>query len=327
MVGVLLLALMFSLITYGEDNQGRPVLKFEQDRKFKIVQFTDTHFELGSVHSDSIIMMMKTVLKDEKPDLVVFTGDVVTWKNTRKGWLKLLQPVIDTRIPWAVVLGNHDQQYDLTRAQIMELLGRLPYNMSSAGPINVSGSGNYVLNVEGSKSDQPSALLYFFDSHAYPVDDISGYDWIKFDQIKWYRETSTRLAQLNGNHPLPALAFFHIPLPEYNEVADLPTTVGIHGETVCSPKINTGLFASMYEMRDVMGVFTGHDHNNNYIGCLHGICLAYGCVTGRDCYGKHERGCRIIVLHEGERKFDSWILTKDREKKYPVVYPDSFIKE
>lgn len=302
-------------------------LKFDQNGKFKIIQFTDTHFEYGSIRSDSIIMMMKTVIEKEKPNLVVFTGDVVTCKNTRKGWLKLLQPLIDDKMPWAVVLGNHDQQYDLVREQIMGLLERQPYNMSSAGPTNVSGSGNYMLNVKGSKSDQPVALLYFFDSHAYPVDDIPGYDWIKSDQIQWYREYSQKMTCSNEKCPYPALAFFHIPLPEYNQIIDLSNTIGIHGETVCSPKINTGLFASMYEMRDVMGVFSGHDHNNNYIGCLHGICLAYGCVTGRECYGVHERGCRIIVLHEGERKFDSWILTKEGEKKYPVTYPNSFLEE
>ena len=50
----------------------------------------------------------------------------------------------------------------------------------------------------------------------------------------------------------------------------------------------------MYECGDVMGIFAGHDHDNNYIGCMHGICLAYGYKSGRQSYGKIGRGVRVI---------------------------------
>jgi hypothetical protein len=59
-----------------------------------------------------------------------------------------------------------------------------------------------------------------------------------------------------------------------------------------------------------MGVFVGHDHNNNFIGVDHDICLGYGQATGSSAYGNLERGARIIELHEKEFTFDSWICTK-----------------
>lgn len=310
--------LSFSNIITGQ------TLKFSPRGEFKIVQFTDTHFRFGSVRSDSVITTIETVINAEKPDLVVFTGDVVTWNNTRKGWLKLMQPVIDAHIPWAVTLGNHDQEFDLTREQVLEILETLPYSLSKRGPKNVSGSGNYVLHIKASASDKTTALLYCFDSHAYPTQDIGKYDWIKFSQVQWYRTESEAYTKSNNNHPIPALAFFHIPFPEYKEIADDPKTIGFYGEEVCCPEINTGLFAAMYESKDVMGVFVGHDHSNNYAGCLHDICLIYGSVTGRECHTKTNRGYRIIKLYEEKRRFDTWVVTDDGQKKYFVTYPDSF---
>lgn len=49
--------------------------------------------------------------------------------------------------------------------------------------------------------------------------------------------------------------------PEYR--AELPR-VCFFGEPVCDPQLNSGLFNAMLECGDVMGVFCGHDHNNDY---------------------------------------------------------------
>jgi len=47
-------------------------------------------------------------------------------------------------------------------------------------------------------------------------------------------------------------------------------------EPVAGPVINTGLFAAMIEAGDVMGVFVGHEHVNDFHGELLGIRLGYG---------------------------------------------------
>ena len=210
--------------------------------------------------------------------------------------------------------------------------------MTIDGTEPVSGNGNFILEVKASGSPETRAILYFFDSHSsFPEGSKFGtYEWLEFDQIQWYREQSRQYTRSNSDVPFPALAFFHIPLPEYNEVIDKKTTVGIYEEKVCSPDVNTGMYAAMLECKDVMGMFTGHDHDNNYIGC--DICMAYGYVSGRLSYGKIGRGARVIELYDGERKFDTWVIKMydcDREKdtwikidpvekSYFVSYPDSF---
>lgn len=333
---VCLLVLLLSAALWATD---RPVLRFV-DGTFKIVQFTDIHFQYNSFRSDSAMVIVKTVIAREKPALVVLTGDIVCSKDTRKAWLSLAQALIDCRVPWAVMLGNHDAQYDLTKEEILATIAGLPYNLTENGPKEVCGNGNYVLQVQSGDEKGAAALVYCLDSHMgfHPKTDLGDYEWFDFTQIVWYREQSEKFKQENEGRPLPALAFFHIPLPEYNEVLGKRTTVGLQQETVCSPAVNAGMYAAMLECKDVMGIFVGHDHNNNYIGCLRNICLAYGQVTGRQCYGKIGRGARVIVMYEGQRKFDTWVLklyecdrdkdiwhrAADQEPLFFTSYPDSF---
>ena len=308
-----------------------PALEFNSNGRFKIVQFTDIHMkEYNDATRDSAMNVIVTVLHAEKPDLVILTGDVATSRNMEAAWSTVVRPMIDVRIPWAAVFGNHDGEHTFSNKEIMEFLLTLPYNCSQVGPAYINGAGNYVLEIKGSTDKKEKALIYCLDSNAYTEDrknpELGKYDWIRFDQIKWYRETSRAYTMKNGNNPLPALAFFHIPLPEYDVVAKLETTVGVKFENVASPVINSGMYNAMLEMKDVMGVFVGHDHDNNYIGALNGICLAYGCKTGFESYGKLDKGARVIELHEEGRRFDSWIHTLKKSKAYFVSYPEAFQK-
>jgi hypothetical protein len=338
------LILTFSFIVFlfpWVEGQEKPVLKFNSKNRFKIVQFTDIHFRGDSYRSDSALVLMQKVVEREKPDLLVLTGDVVCSENAKKAWLQFSQFMVGLQVPWAVTLGNHDPEYEMTSKQIIDFLEGLPYCVTESGPSKISGNGNYVLPIKSAKSHKTAALCYLFDSQSSFVPETTNrgvYEWIDFSQIVWYREQSAAYAEQNKGTPLPALAFFHIPFPEYKEVIGKSTTVGLQQEKVCSPDLNSGLYTAMLECKDVMGVFVGHDHNNNYIGCLRDICLAYGQVSGRQSYGDIGRGARVIELYEGQRKFDTWILklydcnrdtdfwqpTNSQERMFFVTYPDSF---
>lgn len=54
------------------------ILKFNSDGKFKIVQFTDIHFDFDQVSNDNSSEVMKTVLNSENPDFVAVTGDAIS---------------------------------------------------------------------------------------------------------------------------------------------------------------------------------------------------------------------------------------------------------
>ncbi len=341
-IGIAFSLLTVTLLSLSAGNHSKPVLKFNPNGRFKIVQFTDIHFQYDSYRSDSALEIMKAVIRTKKPDLVMLTGDIVCSKNTATAWRSLSRVMIDANVPWAVTLGNHDGQYDLTKSQIMKVIVGLPYNLTENGPKKVKGNGNFVLQVHSSASSKTTAILYCLDSQMgfHPKTDLGSYEWMSFDQIQWYRKQNTRFTSHNEGYPLPALAFFHIPLPEYKEVIGKSTTVGIQIEKVSSPDLNSGMYTAMLEGKDVMGMFAGHDHNDNYIGCLRNICLAFGNVTGRQCYGSIGRGARVIELYEGKRKFDTWVLklyecdrdkdiwfpAADRQPYYFVTYPDSFME-
>lgn len=295
-------------------------LKFNKEKTFKIAQFTDIHWDHNSENCPKTIETIEYVLKVEKPDLAILTGDIVTASPAAKGWAVVAEPFIKARIPWTVTLGNHDAEPGISRDEIFELLQSFPYFVGSKGN-DLSGCGNYILPVKSSKGKKVAANVYCFDSNSYSINKKhSDYDWIHFDQISWYRNESKKATITNENMPLPSLAFFHIPIPEYNHVVGKETTKGDQFEGVASADVNSGIFASMLEMKDVMGVFVGHDHDNNYIGIYKDIALAFGQVTGTDAYGDLDRGSRIIELKEGEYSFDTWIRTKT-EKKYKYNYP------
>ena len=120
-----------------------------------------------------------------------------------------------------------------------------------------------------------------------------------------------------------------IPLPEYNEAARSENAIlrGTRMEEACAPKLNTGMFAAMKEAGDVMGMFVGHDHDNDYAVMWKDILLAYGRFTGGNTEYNHlPNGARIIVLDEGARTFTSWIRQKDGVVD-KISYPASFVKD
>ena len=295
--------------------------------KFRIAQFTDVHWDNKSNNCKEVSEIIRNVLNTEKPDLAILTGDVVTEKPSKEGWHSIISIFEESKTPFIVTLGNHDGEV-MEKEEILNYLLQSPYYAGEQGPTNISGYGNCVIPVYASKqSVKPEALLYCIDSNDYQENKFYGsYDQIHFDQIQWYRQQSEQYTKTNNGKPLPALAFFHIPLPEYKNMQGDDKTYGNAKEGIASSQINSGMFASLIDMKDVMGVFVGHDHNNDFIGINKDIALAYGRVTGLDSYGELNRGARIIELYEGKRKFDTYIATPSGcESIY--YYPSGFNSE
>lgn len=316
------LLILITLFIYSgvSAQQGNISLKFDKKGEFKIAQFTDIHWSNKSPNCVKTVEIIKHVLLAEKPDIAILTGDVVTDAPAKEGWLAIAQIFAEAKTPWAVTLGNHDAETGVNRKEIFDIIENLPYFVGEKGP-EMTGCGNYMLPIQGSQNTKTAAALYCIDTNNKPSANKYGhYDWIHFDQIEWYRKTSDKLTAENNNIPLPALAFFHIPVLEFNNIVGKETTIGNKEEGVASPEINSGMFCSMVEKKDVMGVFVGHDHDNDYIGIEQDIALAFGRTSGIDAYGKLERGSRIIMMYEGKNKFDTWIRTpKGTELMY--YYP------
>ncbi len=291
------------------------ILKFRNDYRFKIVQFTDIHWHNGEEPDQQSAALMRQIVTAESPDLIVLTGDILAGggcNDAADSLRQVIKVVEEADIPWAAVLGNHDDEGTADRHELMDIMQQSSLSLTQPGPSTVPGVGNYVLPIQSSDGSSTTAVLYFIDSGSYAQTDIDGYDWIKREQIAWYLQESQKFTAEAG-HPLPALAFFHIPIPEYDEVWDFHTCYGVKYESVCAPRVNTGFFAAMHEAGDVMGTFVGHEHINDFWGNLHGIRLCYGRATGYNTYGKEGflRGGRIIVLQEGTRQFETWLRLDD----------------
>ena len=311
----ILTALFASLILFGAYAQKSVAFR---EGKLKIVQLTDIHWDPQSKNCAQTAQTIEAVLALEKPDIAMLTGDVVTKKPGPEGWKAIIALLEKAQVPFTVMMGNHDAEV-MSKREIYDLLAQSPYFIGEKGPETIHGCGNYVVPVYGADHKTTKALLYCIDSNDYPESkDYGTYDWIHFDQVAWYRQTSARFTKENGGNPLPALAFFHIALPEYDAIPNNGTMLGEKNEGSGASKINSGLFASFIEMGDVMGAFVGHDHDNDFIGTHYQIALAYGRVTGTDAYGDLERGMRVIELKENERSFDTWVRTPS--KKGDIFY-------
>lgn len=303
-------------------------LRFNAEGKLKIVQFTDLHYKaVDEENSRPCLDILNEVLDREHPDLVIYTGDLVYSKDTFKALDKVLDVSIKRNIPFAVVWGNHDDEFDHNRQELYDYVQKkkgaiMPERLSAESP-------DYIIPIKSHNSEKVVSLLYCIDSHAYSkVKGIGGYDWIHQDQIEWYYTVSKKFAALNSGQPVPALAFFHIAIPEFRDalLEDRNRVFGVKGEGICSPRVNSGFFTAAKVCGDIMGIFVGHDHDNDYAVMYKDIMLAYGRYSGGDTvYNDIPNGGRVIELYEGERKFDTHIRVANNETESRISYPESFV--
>ncbi|XP_051150705.1 probable inactive purple acid phosphatase 28 isoform X2 [Andrographis paniculata] len=203
-------------------------LRFRSDGTFKILQVADMHFGNGELTrcrdvldsefkhcSDSnTSRFLERMIQLENPDFVAFTGDNIFGTSASDAAESLFQafnPVIKSGIPWAAVLGNHDQESTMTRAELMSFLSLMDFSLSQTFPSvedtfnpnkktpipKIDGFGNYNLKVWGSPgssfANSTILNLYFLDSgDRATVNGVRTYNWIKESQLNWLRQISEK---------------------------------------------------------------------------------------------------------------------------------------
>lgn len=295
-----------------------PMLKFRAGQQgFKILQIADTqvrsfatdsctnvafsHWRYAGCNAYTTTKFIQRLLEDESPDLVVFTGDNINGSPDGEETHRLLfDPVIASGIPFAAVFGNHDEEGNMNRQQMMDWISSQPNSLAVAGPEFESDHiGNYLLQIAGSNSSTAAFNLWFIDSGDYARCSGCGtYDWIQVDQIEWYRQQSEQSEQAAG-HKLDSIAFFHIPTPEWRDAAG-GLIVGERHEGVYAPNFNSGLMSVMQGRGDVRAATVGHDHVNDWCGVWQGMDLCYGGGAGYTTYGRTgwDRRARVFMIYE-----------------------------
>ena len=329
------IALLVALLISSFSVSAQKTLRFNEDGKFKILQFTDTHLGTGNgaseyrcLQAEKTLARISRVVKQEKPDFIVLTGDIVTGGDASATWSRILDSLASFKTPFCIVYGNHDPERKLTRKEMSRPIVSTPYSLNRLN--SAEELADVELEVLASQGDQPALLLYCMDSHDYStIKSVKGYGWFTTDQIEWLRNSCNARTESNGGMSVPSLAFFHICLPEYSQAWDNPkkNSVGRAAENECPGALNTGMFAAMVETGSVMGVFVGHDHDNDYVVAEKGIALGYGRFSGDDTtYNNLRPGSRLIVLEEGQRAFRSWILEDDGRVVDRMRFQDGQIK-
>jgi hypothetical protein len=311
--------------------QADPELAFGPDGQFTIVHFTDTQDDQEI--DPRTVRLMEAVLAEVEPDLVVFTGDNVrsgpdTPEDVRIAIDAIAGPVEAAEVPWFITFGNHDEdhtpQTGMDEPALLEYYMSFPHNINETGPDHVSGTGNNLRLVSGSDRQGPAFAVWGLDSGRYVPDSIAGqsasadglrtYDWIRPDQVHWYTDTSAILEEAFGKK-IPGLMFFHIPLPEFAlmwENRENHQVVGEKNEDVAAGAFNSGLFGAVQDRGDVVGIFVGHDHVNDFVGNYFGVWLGYSANTGYGTYGldgddpDRMRGARVLTVYEDDpRKLET----------------------
>ncbi|XP_061964355.1 probable inactive purple acid phosphatase 28 [Populus nigra] len=328
-------------------------LRFNSDGTFKILQVADMHYGTGMLTRCRDVLasefdycsdlnttrFLKRIIQSEKPDFIAFTGDNIFGPSTHDAAESLLRafgPAMDSGLPWAAVLGNHDQESTMTREELMSFISLMDYSVSQTNPPvddlssaaegdvtkNIDGFGNYNLRVYGAPgshlANRSVLNLFFLDSgDREVVQGIRTYGWIKESQLRWLRSVSKGYqGQKQDNNHLeeasvcaipPAMVFFHIPIPEIQQLYT-QQIVGKFQQRVSCSSMNSGVLQTIISMGVVKAVFVGHDHTNDFCGNLKGIWFCYGGGFGYHGYGKAgwPRRARIILaeLEKGEK---SWM--------------------
>ncbi len=289
-----------------------------ENRFFKIAQITDLH--LTSFRNEgpeqATLKLIEEIAEAEKPDLFVCTGDLA-WRHDTEPCIREFCRFMDSKkYYWTFAYGNHERDYGPPTRVIENILLESEYCIFDRGPDSVKGQSNYAVGIYN-KAERLRFVLWMLDNCEYTEirDRQAGESFIDSSQIDWFTDEKMRLCTEFGDG-CRSLFFFHIPLMEYQEALDAGAAMGNCGERICMPFLNTGAFGAMKEMGDVLGVFVGHDHTNDFVADWHGIKLCYGRVTGycdnrRGGYpanGAFERGARIIILdQENVNKLDTYI--------------------
>ncbi len=336
---------------------------FNTDEDLKVLQITDFHVGGGwmSVDEDKkALNAVAAMITEEKPDLVVLTGDMVypvpfsagtfNNKNSTNMVVSLMESL---GVYYTACFGNHDTEiYSyFSREDISDVWAdpSLKYSLYQPGPEDVDGYGNHVIKVKNSEGIVKNAY-FVLDSHSYTDGDYLGilwkYDNIKESQIKWYEENVKAIDKANKavdpDSPLfTSLAFFHIPIEEYefawtelkdNNYKNTENAKLIDGwlhekdETVYHGVRSEEFFETVHSLGSTKGLFCGHDHINNAILEYKGINLVYGnsidylAYVGIDKKGP-QRGCTVITLTQ------SGELSVELSNYYQDKYESKYEKE
>ncbi len=286
------------------------------DEDFVIVSSTDFHIDTNHDLNYKTIYYFVKHLEKIKPDLVVLTGDIILSKFQQIDAIQFAQMMEKIGVYWTIVFGNHEvrEEKGFYKYLMMKSFSDYKHCLAKHGPEDLYGYGNYSVRIHG-KNGKLKQALFMFDSgrdireeytaqYGLPK-DIQGYDFIKKEQIDFYKSETDSLKAKYGD--FKSMVYMHIPIKEY-ELAFKDIGNGVYEptgeceilygemlESVGSSPYNSGLFDAFLEKGSTQAVFSGHDHVNDWCAKYKGIYLVYNQEL---CYNLYHYGTNTKGIPE-----------------------------
>lgn len=315
------------------------VLDFDTERPIKVLQLTDTQimtpaktskgFENVEDWEGNLKAEVDKLIADNQPDLILLTGDITygVFDDDEGTMLKAVVHLMESyKIPWAPILGNHEQETTLGTAWMCEQFVNAPYCLFNRRH-EVGGNGNYSIGLAVNGELQrtifmlDSRLCYSGLSDEFASGEASRYAGFTDEQFAWYRTVVAKVNACAGEE-LKSLMCFHIPAAEmatacmengYQPAADssrvtyaydLGTTPNENGDFGFKNSKISGSGSSMcdYIYTHLLaggtdGVFSGHQHLNNLSINWKGIRWTFGLKTGAYESNPSQTGGTLITIN------------------------------
>ncbi|MBQ6897394.1 MAG: metallophosphoesterase [Clostridia bacterium] len=300
------------------EDEDSVTLKKNSEGEFRVLMFTDTHLKGDKTLDNTTVSFMVKNITEQKPDLVILGGDIVTYGFNKKRNIELCELFEKLGVYWASVLGNHegDGFMMLPRKDVVELYSSYEHCLLTAGRADVDGYGNCTLNILNSDGSLRE-VFFLFDSGGYMTeegkleygitteDDV--YDGVKTSQVNWYKEKHDSIENEYGK--FSSVTVMHIPPFEAErEYADGEFLYGEKREGVCESGFDAGIVDAMLEKGSASAVFFGHDHLNDFGVMYEDIVLSYIQPSGYGAYNMQSKfdapenewiqGCTLLKIAE-----------------------------
>lgn len=263
---------------------------------------------------------IRKLIEVASPDLIVLLGDMVcgplmlTKHRIHTVIHSILEPIWESKIPYAFISGNHDQDARMSLEDQILIYRENP-NCITPMISERDCKGAYVVEIM-KDTDIQIAKLLFIDSGATRI-TLQGVQYLPADKAQL--DYTKRLFQEKANTPI--FTFQHVPVPEIYQLIIVKDAFsngdvrghgpyrgkylslkkgidGVLGEAPCPSWTNTQQFEEWKKSRKVAAAIFGHDHKNSFIGELNGISFVQVSCAGLTCYGTDSlRGGQLLTLY------------------------------
>jgi len=257
-------------------------LQKDETKDFVVLNLADVQmndYDLFNGNYEKAINLITKLITDKQPDLITLTGDNFWGPKNILVIQRFLRFLDGFNIPWAPVMGNHDNDGSGDYNWFADILLQTNNCIFKKGPQGM-GCGNYVITImENNTIVQAIIMMDSHDSEVFA------------NQLEWYSWVVNGLNNIAGRI-VPSTLMFHIPLVEYSDAWDYYVASGFDtnigsgekNETVCCSDTNNGFFTLIKSLGSTKNVICGHDHINDFSILFEGVRLTYAIKSSFSSY-------------------------------------------